>query len=69
MYEKVCEVKIIKIVRIFLKARFTQDQGAQPHALSRPKSMINMRIYYLIHIEAYICTLGVLIYKGLSGST
>lgn len=35
-------------VRIILKERFTQDQGAQPQVLSRPKNMINLIMLSII---------------------
>ena len=50
-----------KTIRIFLREKFTQDQGAQAQAHYRPKSMI-MRMLTIIR-STY--TLGEPVYKGL----
>ena len=55
-----------KSERIFFKVRFTQDQGAQPQELNRPKGMINMIMLTIQkHVEACTYTLEAPTCKGL----
>ena len=55
----ILQILSFKSVRIFLRARFTQDRRSQHKHKCRPKiDMINMRIYYLKYIqyEKHICS-------------
>ena len=62
---------VVLSVRICLRERFIQDRRSQHKQKYGPKSMIKMRIYYLKYNACNACknTLGVPVYKGISGST